>query len=184
MPLEFSVSLKTTFLNTGTALAAPTQLLFPLVEFYGYNPQYMAQLYTLYRYAKITALSVRHTIINTGTPPVEFAIGVLPATEITGASPRNLSETPGGRFRLIGPVSGTCRSTLTALYPVEKYLGNVDQTSEYWVNSTQAANTVVINVNEPCHAVAINGSSSPFSYVLDSEITWHCQFFDLRFNQL
>jgi hypothetical protein len=146
----------------------------------------MVQLYSLYKYAKITGLTVIHKITNNSTNPLAWAIGVIPFNEFTvGFAPQTLSETPRGKLRIVGPSTGTCVSSLSDTYSAETMYGQPVQSSQYWIDATQAASTIPVSTLEPTHVVSITQAvGGTYSYYLETRLEYHVQFFDLRANQL
>jgi hypothetical protein len=184
MPRELSVALTTLTEETLGATAGVFRRVTPLVEPLSGNPQYMAQLFGIYKYLKVTCLEVTHMISNFGTFPILCTLCAIPYNDALVADPREGAETPQSTFRFCGPASGSSNITMSMTYPVEKILGNVFTTEKYWITVAQAASTTVVDTNEPATALLMNSTAGNFAFSLVSKYTWHFQFFELRSNQL
>jgi hypothetical protein len=148
----------------------------PLLEFLSRTPGKALQLYQLYNLCKITKIVVQFNIAQYGLNPFLFIGAVVPYSDALTISPADLGAQSGRKHRVI-PLA--TRQTITFVLPAEWYFGNILQTSQYWINQTQAISASPVSTEEPSLCVLIqHPTGKQMQYVWDYTIEFCCQFFD------
>jgi hypothetical protein len=181
MPLEFSVALRARDVLTVSASAILNSLVFSPIEYLGRTPQYMDELYAIYRYSRVTAITINAIVTNLGTAPVEVAIATMPYNDISSITLEKVIERPGSVRRLVSKSGGMDRATLTKTVIAEQAFGNPYLDRDFWIDSSQAASTTPLDSREPVTLVSaqsIDGTGA--SVIVEVRTTYHVQFFDLR----
>jgi hypothetical protein len=179
MPTELSVALRYTDTLSYT-LAASTNFAYGMLEFLSFRPLYTDQLYSLYRYCKVTAVDVQIEVNNTGSTAMQYAMGYVPQLAASTMSYARLTERAGTVHKNVSAKGGMDRAIISKTFGVEKCLGE-PVLSKYWVSNSQSLSTSPIDVNEPVISVALqNLEGSVFSAAVALRITYHCQFFSLE----
>lgn len=184
MPSKFSVALSNTYTDYRDTSTTNSAIGFGLFEFLGATPAYMSQLYTMYKYAKLSALEVTCDIVNLGSFPITLAIATLPYADYTGTtSPLDLIERPRAVYTTIGGNSGVNKGRLYHKFDSVKELGQLTFDKEHWVTATQAAATAPVDVDAPlvvCSVGASNGGSDTCAFLLTYRVKYHATFFSLE----
>jgi len=183
IPSEFSISLVNTdydsFANTGSYALRR----FGIVEFLAYRPLYCLELYQIYKYARITAVQIELKVVNaSSTTPLVLALGQCPYADSAGLTPDRAWETPGTRKQLVSVQGGMDRATIRKTFVGQNAYGQPYLDQKYWVDVSQSASTTPIDANEPIAYFMLSdyGGSGGVSARVESKITYHIQFFDLR----
>jgi hypothetical protein len=182
-PKEFSVSLSKNSLQTITGVSVAERYIIPLVEYLSYDPLNLIQLYTMYEHSKVTAVVLHAEISNFGTTPILVVSSVLPYNQVSTVLPVDLASSAGAKKKLVSGLVG--KTVLSMRIPVEKWLGAVLQSSQFWVDSSQSNSLTPISVEEPTLLMMIAPSSgNPMSYMINWTVTFHTQFFNPIVNQI
>lgn len=179
LPKEFSVALVDRF-QTNTSAVSDLQYSFGLLEYLNRVPTYLSELYTIYRYSRVTWVDFEVTLVNTGSAPIDLIVGVIPQVDTTAVTPAILEQKPGSVRKLVSIAGGMDRVTIRKSCDPAEWLGNPYQTKDYWVTATQAASTTPLDVNEPVFLVIPSQPTTAMSYVLNVRTTYHVQLFDIR----
>lgn len=153
---------------------------FGLFEFLNDVPGYTTELYTLYRYAKIHAVSVHIDIINNGGTPLTVAMAAVPDNSLTSSTtPRELTEARGSVYVMTGGSSAYNRATLKKLYFSENELGQRTFEKAHWITQAQAVSAAVRNREDPLIAVISQASDgvSSSSWILTYRCVYHVEWF-------
>jgi len=179
MPREFSISSNNFVITPYSSVTGVQTQIIGLCEYLDNTPDYVSQLYSLYKYSRVTAVQIHATIVNlTGSTTLETAMGIIPYNE-NPVSPSATVSTRAAIYRTTSSMGGQDRSTLSKTYIVDDWIGNLSA-SKYWITSSQAASSTPIDVIEP--AIKIVSTSTPattWSAVLTIRIVYHVQMFDL-----
>lgn len=177
MPKELSVALRS-YDSTSASGSATFAASYGLVEFLNIRPLFAAQLFTIYRYCKITAVDIDFTIVNAGAVPLQVAVGYVPQTLAGAMTQERLTEKAGSIRRLISATGGMDRVTIRRTFNVEEVLGE-PVLSKYWFDATQSVSATPIDTNEPVISICGAPYAGNITASLSTVVTFHCQFFDL-----
>ncbi len=182
MPREFSVAIAERSFQQLSAITIPTSFVYSTLEFLGRTPTYLTQLYAIYKYARVTAVTLETKIVNLAAAPVEAVTAVLPFNEISGYSLEQAVERPGSVRRIVSGAGGIDQATFKKTIVAEDAFGNPYLDRDFWIDSSQAASTVPLDSREPCLVVLVQGMATAASvtYNIETKATYHVQFFDLR----
>lgn len=184
MPAKFSVALSNTYTDYRSTSTTNSAIGFGLFEFLGATPAYMSELYTIYKYAKISAVEVSCDIVNLGSFPITLAFATLPYADYTGTTgPLDLIERPRSVYTTIGGNSGVNKGKLYCKYDSVRELGQLTFDKAHWVTSAQAAATAPVDVDAPlvvCSVGASSGGADTCSFLLTYRVTYHATFFSLE----
>jgi len=126
LPHEFQIALKMTRTDErtgGQTTQAATK--WPLLEFNANLPMFAAQLYQIYRFARITAIHLQMEVVNTSsTQPLTCVMCVLPLVRVNAITdPRAVSDVPNAITKQVGLSTGMSRVVLNKTYVSQKELG-------------------------------------------------------------
>jgi hypothetical protein len=175
-PTEASVALHyfdTNWVSTGIQ----QRIIVPLVEMLGLKPQKLDQYFGMYTFYKLTAVAVKMSFCSaSGGNPFVVVGGVLPYAGATSVSQFDLANIAGAKCRAV-PMAAETRMNWDL--PTEKYLGNVFQTSQFWIDQAQSASTSPVSQEEPVFCLVVqHPSGKEMQYVYDLRVTFHCEFFN------
>ncbi len=179
MPREFSVALCDRINGTVTSSTTLSTTFYPLVEYFGRLPMYAAQLYDIYKYSRVTAITLQIILINTGTQPVELAVAVVPYSDLAGLTLGYIVERPRSIRKIASASGGLDRVEISRTEISEQAFGNPYLDRDFWVDATQAASTTPLDSREPGIVIgtqSVTGTAA--SYYLEVKATYHLQFFD------
>lgn len=190
MPKEFSVALvdrQQIALNAIPAGSATGyQNIYGLIEFLNKRPLYSNEFYSLYKFARVTAVSYHFEVVNTGTVPIEVMFTVCPYVDANvPPTVTQIGEKPGVVRHIISSAGGMDRRSISKTCKAEDWFGNPYFTRDYWVNAAQSVAVTPLDVEEPVglFCVANLSLALPASATIVSKTTYHVQFFDLEMNQ-
>lgn len=186
MPDQFSVSLKDSFEQGISVTAANNYRKLGLVETLNQNPKFMSELFRMYRYCRITSVTVKVESINQGVGAAQVVLAVIPNSGFAGlTSVTNLAEIKGAKTKILSPAGGMDRCTNTIVYNADDAIGNASY-SKYWMTSAQSLVTTPIDAEEPVFVLGTAIVGAGPTYVMSHRVitTYHCQFFDLRSDTL
>jgi hypothetical protein len=180
MPRELSVCLTYASQDEFGATASPVIMTNGMLEYLNHNPLYAAQLFQIYRYAKVTAIQIELDVFNKGTNPIEVVVGHVPQVEVSAITAARLAEKTSSTKRIVSAAGGLDRTRIVKFFDAQAILGE-PFTSKYWMSYSQSLSTTPIDVNEPVLAVvlAYAGGSTTVTAVINYRIKYHCQFFEL-----
>ncbi len=176
-PKEFSVALTDRTVQS-LALGVLNTLVYGVVEYLGRDPMYRSQFYNMYKYSRITAVTVQATLINTSDTPAEMVMAVLPFQDLTGLTLDKLVEKQGSIRKIISPKGGIDKASLSKTAVAEKEFGNPYLDRDFWIDSSQAASIVPLDTREPILALGIQALTSSGTAWVEVKTTYHIQFFD------
>lgn len=76
-------------------------------------PEYAPELYALYRYSRVTAVTYDFEVVNLERRPLEVLAGILPLDEAGSATIAQIGEKPGTVRRLVSPLGGMDRAKIS-----------------------------------------------------------------------
>jgi hypothetical protein len=181
MPKEFSVALRRDDTDEYGSAASPVLQKLGLLEFLNKRPLYAAEMFTLFKYCRITAVDLRYEIWNKGTNAIDVAIGIVSNADFATLSFAQLAEKAGSTRKMISPSGGMDRIVIQKRFSTEDWVGNPNF-SKYWFDQAQSVSTTPLDAEEPVIAIAVAyaGGSTTVSAVPNWRLTFHCQFFDLE----
>jgi hypothetical protein len=133
-------------------------------------------MYQLYTFAKVTAITIHLDLASSTTTPFLVAGGVLPYSGASTVGPSDLAGQADSKVTLASVFQKT---RLRWSLPVEKFLGNVFQSSQFWINKAQSLSTSPVSVDEPTFVwLTQHPTGATMDYIWQMVITYHVQFFD------
>jgi hypothetical protein len=180
-PKEFSVALRCEEYST-VSTSTIQRMIVPLFEFLGRNPANLVQMYNMYEFAKITAITFHIDLATSTTTPFLIVGGVLPYSASSTVAPSDLAGQADSKARLASVFQKT---RISWTLPAEKYLGNVLQSSQFWINKAQSLSSTPVSVEEPTFVlVTQHPTGATMDYIYQTVITYHCQFFEPLVNNI
>lgn len=184
MPTRFSVALRA---HNTTAISASSEstTAIGLVEFLNRRPLYTAELFAMYRYCKVRAVTINMQVINTYTTspvPLQAAIGVIPYDQVSSVTMDRLLETRGSVKTIVSPPGGMDRASLSRKFNVAQEFGIQPFDKTYWMTDAQSISATPVDSAEPTIVLAVDNipsSTATYSATIDWVITYHVDFFDL-----
>jgi len=183
IPNELSVSLVNTDFDSHSVASGFALRRFGIVEFLAYRPLYCLELYQIYKYCRVTAVTVQLKLVNTSaTVPIVLALGQCPYADSAGLTPDRAWESIGTKRSIISVQGGMDRTTMSKTFVGQDCYGQPYLDQKYWVNASQSASTTPIDADEPIGYYMISDYSGQgaFSCKIEFKMTYHLQFFDLR----
>jgi hypothetical protein len=181
MPKEFSVALPFTESDSSGGTPAARVRTYGLFEVLGNRPLYMAELFSIYRYCRITAVHVQMEVVNTSsTVPLRMVAATVPWNDSTTID--TLSQRPGAIVKIVGLSTGSSKAVIRKTWHTQVEQGNPVYDKTYWFDSTQSASTTPQDTQEMsirCAIQAVDGASS-FNVESVFRVIYHVQFFDLE----
>jgi len=181
-PTSFKVALNYEQIQLSTLVSGPRTFGWGLFEFLGSQPNYAMQLYTMYKYARIHALTVRVEIVNTGTAPVSIAIAAIPSIDVVaGLTPGSVNKRPRSIYKVVGGSGGDNVCSMSKTFYSEEELGQPVFDKEHWVDAIQAASPTIRSPQDPLVAVtssSTDGSlTTNYSVIITHKLIYHVEFF-------
>lgn len=155
-----------------------------LTEFLNRMPAYAAQLYTIYKYARVTAVDINLELVSTGSVPMQLVIGHVPYEDVAALTVQKLIAKPDTTRKLVAPSGGMNLCKIRKSWNVEQILGSSALIKEHWINAAQAVNNVPVYNEEPVMVIGTdNVSAGAVAYGFDYsyQIVYHLQFFDIEY---
>jgi hypothetical protein len=181
LPNELSVSLLSTSYYARAASATYTKYNYGLMELLGAAPGYSAQLYQLYKYARVTAVSIHIEIQNELNPSLILAMGTVPYSDISALTINELSQVPKAVNRTVGPLSGLSRCVVNHTYDPFNVYGQRVNTNSFFMSYSQSIASIPLDQLSPLITIMVgpaDGSSS-VSWNATISARYHLQYFDL-----
>jgi len=174
-----SIQLNANYEVHGNAAGTQTSV-FGMIEPLGLDLAYTTFLYGIYRYLKVTAVTIQVHVSNQSTVPVNVVLFALPFSAMATVTPLQATNSRGSVKRVLSAVGGMDRANLSKTYDAQTWFGSPNF-EKYWVTATQAALTTPIDVNEPAIGLLIdNVYAASNNYLFDIKLIYHVQFFDLN----
>lgn len=152
----------------------------PLLEFNTQLPRYAAELYQIYRHARIMAIDVSMSIVNTSNTEVLFAsMGCLPLANVNAiTNPQQIVAVPGSVRTQIGLSTGTSVKTLRKRFVSEKELGELTAGSNTYLQTYSEALSAAVWTELPCIYAGVIASRSGASWtgIIDYRVTYHIRW--------
>jgi hypothetical protein len=186
LPREFQVKLRYNEEIRVTSSVSPFFDKFGLFAFLSQRPLYATSLYEIYKYAMITAVTVRVEVLNLGTTPVVTAMAAVPFDEATTSNissadllaryPRSVSKTCNG-------INGMSKAVLSKTFFSYEELGQPVFDRSHWQTATDAVSATPLNTSDPVVFVMTNETnagtwSGHIRYTVDYHIKWFEHHFD------
>jgi len=180
LPTEFEVALKYYYHDERTDRTAQSSRVQPLCEFNTQLPRYAAELYQIYRHARIMAIDIRMEVVNlSSTEPLIAAIGVLPLVNVNAiTSPQTIASVPGTVFKQVGLATGMSRQVLTKRCCTEKELGELTIGSNTYLQTYSEALSSAIWTELPAiySGVIAAKNGATWAGIVDYQLTFHLRF--------
>lgn len=181
MPQEFEVALSYYYHDERTG-GQTTQAarIYPLLEFNTQLPRYAAELYQIYRHARIMAIDVKMEVVNTSsTEPLIAAIGVLPLVNANAiTNPQTIVSVPGSILKQIGLSTGLSKVTLNKRFISEKWLGELSIGSNTYLQTYSEALSAAIWTELPAVYAGViaarNGAT--WTGIIDYRLIFHLRW--------
>jgi len=188
LPREFQVKLRYNEEIRVTSSISPFFDKFGLFAFLSQRPLYCTSLYEIYKYAMITAVTVRVEVLNLGTTPTITAMAAVPFDEATTSNIGNadlLARYPRSVSKTTAPLSGIGKSVLTRTYHSYEELGQPVYDRSHWQTATDAVSATPINTSDPIVFVMTNESNGgTWSGHVRYTVDYHIKFFEHHFDFL
>ena len=183
LPREFSVALKFTQFDKRNSNTQPSSFAFGLFEPLGNKPQFMNEMFAIYRYAKILAVSIRMEVVNVSGTPLLHALAPIPwGAATTTFDPQLLAERPRSVSKLVSASSGIGKSTISRKYFSFDELGVPVYDKQHYFDSAQASASTPQDQEAPAILGSIGAAdqTSTWAALTTYTIVYHLQFFDLQ----
>jgi len=182
IPAQFFCSLSYNLKDVRIANTAPSVFNWGLFEFLNQRPMYTKELYTIYRYVKITGTRVFMETTNVSTEPLQMVVAPMPFTDVSGTNITAAIERRKARVRVVGEATGSSTSRINVKYTSSDILGYPVYDNTYWCSSSQSTVTTPLDTLEPVIYTAVGsltGGATSWSGTTNYKITYDCEFFDL-----
>ena len=153
---------------------------YPLCEFDTTLPRYAAELYQIYRHARIMAIDLHMEIVNTSTTePLLAAVGVLPLANVASITdPKQIVSVPGATIKQIGLATGMSKAVINKRYVTERCLGELTIGSNTYLQTYSEALSAAVWTELPCIYAGViaarNGAT--WTGIIDYRVTYHLRF--------
>lgn len=177
-------ALRNAYTKTAASSLFPVAVRFGLFEFLGDTPQYLPQLYTMYKFAKLIAVHIRMEVINTGTAPLLIAMATMPYSDTsTTMDPRQIQERPRSVSTTVGASTGTSKGVISRTYYAFDEMGQPVYDRTFWITQLQSLSTSPVDADEPTILAGVGNvdpAATSVTFVANYQVTYHIQFFDLE----
>jgi len=160
-----------------------------LFNFLNQIPEYAAEMYTLYRYARISAVDVTlevsaQTTSGANAFGIEAAMARIPFDQSAGITPQALRLVRDSKYALISQI-GVNRCVLRGHFGSFDELGNPVYDRTYWQSLADAALTTPGDVSTPVIGVAVRSVVGDNAIVsCNLTVKYHLQFFELEISPI
>jgi len=155
-----------------------------MTEFDTILPRYAAELYQIYRHARIMAIDVHMEVVNTSsTEPLIVALGVLPLANVAAITdPKQIISVPGSVYRQVGLSTGMSRTTISKRYVTEKVLGELTIGSQTYLQTYSEALSSAVWTELPAIYAGVIGARTGATWtgIIDYRVTYHLRFSELN----
>lgn len=185
IPREFEIALPYFYHDerTGGQTTQATRR-HPLCEFDTTIPRYCAELYQIYRHARIMAIDIHMEVVNTSTTePLIAVLGVLPLANVSGITdPKQIISVPGTTVRQVGVSQGMSRTAITRRFVTEKMLGELTIGSQTYLQTYSEALSSAVWTELPCIYAGIIAAKigATWTGIIDYRVTYHLRFSELN----
>lgn len=184
MPRELSVALDNTdYMAFNPSSPSYVFQIFGMTEFLSYRPLYLLELYQIYKYARVTAVTFEFRVTNQSTTlPVMMAIGTSAYSDASGMTPDRFWERTTTIRKQVSVQGGLDRGVLRKTFVPQDILGQPYLDQKFWIDVSQSASTTPVDTNEPVILYCVSGlNGSGFgACTFNWKIRYHIQMFDLR----
>lgn len=184
MPRELSVCLKNTdYMQFYPSSPSFVVQIFGMTEFLAYRPLYCLEMYQIYKYARITAVSFELRVTNQSTTiPLMMSVGTVAYSDASGITPDRFWERTTTVRKQVSVQGGIDRGVLKRTFVPQDVLGQPYLDQKYWIDVSQSASTTPVDANEPVILYCVSGlNGTGFgACTMNWDIKYHIQFFDLR----
>lgn len=160
----------------------------PLCEFNTQLPRYAAELYQIYRHARIMAIKVQMEIVNTSSSePLLAAIGVLPLVNASAiTNPQTIVSVPKTIYKQIGVAQGLSKVTLTKKFVTEIQLGELTLGSNTYLQTYSEAISAAIWTELPAIYAGVIAAKNGATWtgIIDYKLTFHIRWSELNIPSL
>jgi hypothetical protein len=167
-----------------SGIAGPAYYSFGIMEFLAGAPQWITQMYDIYRYAVVTGIEIEAEFVNLSTTAItQLAVGTAPYVDLP-LSFDSFLQLPGTTRKVQSIAAGTSRSTITKRFSAFAEMAAPYFNKDYWVTSTQAASPTPIDTSFPVGLIGVAGPTGA-DFVTGSlqwRVKYHCVFFDFKPN--
>lgn len=189
LPREFEIALDYYYHDERTGgQTAQAARIHPLCEFNTQLPRYAAELYQIYRHARIMAIDITMEVVNTSsTEPLIAAIGVLPLVNANAlTSPQTIASVPGTIFKQIGLATGMSKAVLRRRCVTEKYLGELTIGSNTYLQTYSEALASAVWTELPAiyGGVIAAKNGATWTGIVDYRLTFHIRWSELNIPSL
>jgi hypothetical protein len=181
MPLTKKVRLRARNYDTGTSVTSPVWNRYGILEPLNIDPLFQAELFTMYKRARIHGCTLTLKLHNLGTEPIEMCVASLPYSYVTGSANMNeLVDKPGSRRVTVSGAGGMDRATLIKSVSSRQVLGNEWGLADYDFDAAQANTSTPISADEPAWTIGLSAfnQSTAISYRLEIVLEWDYEFYD------
>jgi len=181
LPHEFEVALSYYYHDERTGgQTTQANRRHPLLEFDTQLPRYAAELYQIYRHARIMAIDLKMEVVNTSsTEPLIMAAGVLPLANVAAiTNPQTIISVPGSVYKQVGLSTGMSRATITKRFVSEKWLGELSIGSNTYLQTYSEALSAAIWTELPCiyAGVIAARTGATWTGIIDYRLVYHLRF--------
>jgi len=154
-----------------------------LFNFLNQIPEYAAEMYTLYRYARISAVDITlevsaQTTSGANAFGIEAAMARIPFDQSAGITPQALRLVRDSKYALISQI-GVNRCVLKGHFGSFDELGNPVYDRVYWQSLADASVTTPGDVSTPVVGVAVRSVVGDNAIVsCNLTVKYHVQFFE------
>jgi hypothetical protein len=183
IPAEFSVSLSDYWDANVVAATDQTATTVGLLEFFNKRPIYSAELYAIYKYARVTAAEIEIELVSTSNNQVQIALGHVPYEDVAGLTISRLVQVPGSIRRTVSLSGGMDKVILRKFWNVQQLIGNPAFDKTYWIDASQSTSGTPVDAKEPVIVMIVDnlvGGTTAYSCTLNWKVTYHIQFFSLE----
>lgn len=181
MPREIQFALKGTITDERTGgQTTQAAVILPLLEFNNQVPMYAAELFQIYRLARITAIHVQLEVVNTSaTAPLTAVMCCLPLVRANSITdPRGMAHVPNAISKQAGLSTGMSRVVLNKTYISQKELGQSILSGSEFYQSYSEALAPATNQDFPaiyCGVIA-SQTGANWTGIMKYVITYHVEF--------
>lgn len=183
IPTQMNFALRTSFSYSRSAALLPATTRYGIFEFLSDTPQFLPQMYAIYKYAKLAAVDVHFEVVNTGAEPLLCALGSLPHIDSSLAMPpQQVAERPHSISKVVGGANGMNRAILSKRFIAAQELGQPVFDRQYWIDAAQSLSSTPVDANAPVAAASVGNvllGGTSVTFQANVRVTYHVQFFDL-----
>lgn len=181
LPNELSVALRSTQFYSRAAASTYSKYNNGMMELLGAAPGYSAQLYQIYKYARVTAVSIRVEIQNESTQSLLAVLAPCAYSDISAVTVNELSQIPTAINRTVGPTAGFSRCVVNHTYDPFYVYGQRVNTNTFFMSYSQSIAAVPLDQLSPLITLMVGPADGVSSVAFNLQLTlvYHLQYFDL-----